>query len=136
PCGRDAATNVWDAQAAFPVLEHVTADDRNLGVDDGQRLRRRLLLGRRIERRDEQPDAFMHLRSRQADAVILEHRFAHVVDELLDDWIHDFGAVERARLGAENRMAHARHLEDRHNPRIILTVWALSIPTTNHTASG
>ena len=83
---RHAAADVGDAQAAFPVLDDVAADRRDLGIDDRHRLAARLA-------RSSSPassaatnsrSALVHLRRRQPDAVVLVHRLEHVVDQLLD----------------------------------------------------
>ena len=86
PRARHAAADVGNAQAAFPVLDDVAADDGDLRVDDRDRLGIRVLvvIVAGVERGDEQPQALVHLRRRQADAVILDHRLDHVVDQLLD----------------------------------------------------
>ena len=73
-----------------------------------------------IEARHEQPQAFVDLGRRQADAVILDHRLDHVVDQLLDDGIADFAAIERASLLAQHGMPHPRDFQDRHIRQIIL----------------
>ena len=67
-----------------------------------------------IERGDEHPDALVHLRRREADAVVLGHGVDHVVDQLLDDRAPDLGLLERPRFRAQHRMPHARDLQNRH----------------------
>ena len=101
---RHAAADVGDAQAAFPVLDDVGADDGDLGVDDRERRRFRLVvLVAIVERGDEQPEPLVHLRRGQTDAVILDHRVDHVVDQLLHDRAADLGLLERPRLRAQHR---------------------------------
>ena len=62
----------------------------------------------------------MNLRGRQADAVILDHRLDHVVDQLLDDRVADVGAVEGAGFLPQHRVAHPCDFQDRHSSQIIL----------------
>ena len=86
---RHPAADVGNAQAAFPVLDDLVADDGDLGVDERDQRHPVLVLGSSSssvgrEPGDEQPQAFVHLRRRQPDAVVLAHRLDHVVDELLD----------------------------------------------------
>ena len=116
-----------------------TGDD--FRVDDRDRRRRPSRRPRRASSAgDEQPQPFVDLRRRQADAVILDHRLDHVVDQLLDDRVADVGALEGARLRAQHRMAHARDLQDRHIRRIILVSAcdeaASCTPTTNRTPTA
>jgi 8-oxo-dGTP diphosphatase len=122
PRARHLAANVGNAQTTFPVLHDIAADDDNLGIDDGERFRIAVLvsLSGGIERSDEQPQAFVHLRRRQTDAVILDHRVDHVVDQPLDHHALELGLLDRAGFRAQYRMAHARDLQNRHDRRIIL----------------
>ena len=112
--------DVGNAQAAFPVLFDLRTDRRDLGIDDRDRLAGRLVRIVTIEAGDKQPHAFVHLRRGQTNAVILDHRLDHVVDQLLDDRIANVAALERPRLLAKHRVTHARDLQDRHIPGIIL----------------
>ena len=113
-CTRNAPADVGNAQAALPVLDHLAADNRNLRVDDGNRFGR-LVIVRRIEAGDEQPHVLVHLWSRQPHPVILRHRFQHIVDELLYERALDVGFLDEARFRTQDRVAHARDLQDGHN---------------------
>ncbi len=114
---RHAAADVGNAQAAFPVLDDLGADRRDLRVDDRDRRRRRLAVVVVVEARDEQPQALVHLRRRQADAVILDHRLDHVVDQLLDDGLADLGRARwRAPSGAARDGPCARLSESTYPP--------------------
>ncbi len=120
PGPRHSAADVGNAQAAFPVLFDLRTDRRDLGIDDRDRLAGRLARIVMIEAGDKQPHALAHLRRGQTNAVILDHRLDHVVDQLLDDRIANVAALERPRLLAKHRVTHARDLQDRHIPGIIL----------------
>ena len=76
-----------------PRISEPTGDD--LRIDERHRLGVAFLAPAAIERGHEQPDALVHLRRRQADAVILDHRLHHVVDELLDGRACGCRRVER-----------------------------------------
>ena len=100
----------------------VAADDGDLRVDDHVRLGLLLAVFSRIERRDKHAQPFVHLRRRQADAVILGHRVEHVVDELLHRRGLDIAPFDRPRFGPQHGMPHARDLQDGHDRGIILRV--------------
>src|SRR5687767_6076812 len=72
---RHAAADVGNAQAALPALNRLVALDGDLGIDEHDRVT--LAVAVSIEHRDEYPEAFVHLRRRQADARVLEHRVNH-----------------------------------------------------------
>ncbi len=63
---------------------------------------------------DEEADRLVHLRRREPDPLVFDHRLDHVVDQLLEAGGPDFRRIERARLLPEHRMPHARDLEYRH----------------------
>ena len=113
------ATDVGDAEATFPVVDHLVADRGDLGVDEGDRWGR-LVTTLHVERGHEEADVLVYLRRSQAHAVILIHSLHHVVDELLDSWRANRRLVERLGLLAEHRMSHAGHFQNRHISRIIL----------------
>jgi hypothetical protein len=110
---RHAAADVGNAQASLPVVNHVAADDRDFGVDQDDRLPLIAVLGG-IEGGDEDAYALVHLRRREADAVVLGHRVDHVVDQLLSRGALDFRLVERPGLGTQHGMPHARDLQNSH----------------------
>ena len=58
--------------------------------------------------------AFVNLRRRQADTVVLVHGVDHVVDELLHRRVLQLRALDLPRAGAQHRMAHAGDLQQRH----------------------
>ena len=60
----------------------------------------------------------MNLRTGQTDAVILVHRFDHIVDEFLHEWIPKIGFLDRTRARAQHGMSHARYLEDGHRSKL------------------
>ena len=62
------------------------SDDGDLGVDERDRLRSgsRVSSSSTIERGDENAEPFVDLRRGQPDAVVLDHRVDHVVDQLLN----------------------------------------------------
>jgi hypothetical protein len=101
-------------------------DRRDLRVDDGHRHD----LGfagapiRLLDAGDEDPHAFVHLRTGQPDAVILAHRLDHVVDQFLHRRRRDVFRIEGLGLGPQDRVAKARHFQDRHVERIILAACA------------
>ena len=104
------------------TISSPTGDD--FRIDDGERLRRLassrgLGLGG-IERDDEQAHAFVHLRRRQTDAVVLGHRVHHVVDEPLNRRALDAAPLDGLRPCPQHRMPHARDFQDGHSRRIIL----------------
>ena len=111
------AADIGDAEAAFPVLHQIAPDRRELRVDDGHRHD----LGfagapiRLLDTGDEDPHAFVHLRARQPDAVILAHRLDHVVDQLLEGGRTHGRRIDLVRHFAKHGMAHARDLQDRHD---------------------
>src|SRR5258705_7729588 len=108
--------DIRDAQAAFPSLFNRRAVGKDLGVDDDGRLA--LRVGVLVQQCDEQAQPFVHLRRGEADAVLLVHRVDHVVDQFLERCALDVGFVERPRAFTEDRMAHARDFEDRHEARL------------------
>jgi hypothetical protein len=81
----------------------------------------------------------VHLRRRQADAVVLDHRVDHVVDQFLHDRTGDLRAIDRPGLSPEDRVAHPRDLQNRHLVGIILSVpcqrW-ICIRTTSRMVIG
>ena len=90
---RHAAADVGNAQAAFPVLDHVAVPTGVIsGLMSAISGTRALVVfvlvlvvvRRRREAGDEEAQALVHLRRGQADAVVLAHRLDHVVDQLLD----------------------------------------------------
>ena len=77
---------------------------------------------------DEEPHAFVDLRRRQSNSLVLLHRLEHVVDELLDLRRADLGRMERAGLRAEDGMPHARDFQNRHTRIICATI---GVPMTD-----
>ena len=67
---------------------------------------------------DEHAQPMVNLRRGEPDAMV----FAHGLDQVVDQSLHrirlDLRAVERARLRAQDRMPHARDLENRHKRRL------------------
>jgi hypothetical protein len=63
----------------------------------------------------------VNLRSGEADALILAHRLEHVVDELLDARRRNFSGIDRSGAGAQDGVAHARDLQDRHDRQLFHT---------------
>ena len=78
---RHPAAHFGNAEAAFPSLDDLIADDGDLGIDEGERIAFAPAVG--IEHGDKHAQAFVHLRRRQPDSGILVHRVDHAVDELL-----------------------------------------------------
>src|SRR5437899_2496231 len=85
PRARDAAADVGNAEAAFPLVGGLVPDDVDFGVDE--RHQRNAVLFRvlvvflvvpiidiRRDAGDEEPHAFVHLRRRQPDTLVLLHR--------------------------------------------------------------
>src|SRR5262249_34840089 len=60
------------------------------------------------------------LRRRQSDAVVLDHRLEHVVDEPLDRSALDLSAIDRPRTRAQHGMTHPRDLQNRHAIRLYI----------------
>src|SRR5436190_1603730 len=52
--------------------------------------------------------------SRDANPRVFLHRLEHVVDELLDPGSTDFRRVQRPGFRAQDRVPHARDLQNRH----------------------
>jgi 8-oxo-dGTP diphosphatase len=113
PVARHAASDVRNAQASFPAIHDVRPNEADLGVDQDDRRRPRLLFVL-VEVRHEQPQPLVHLRRRQPDAAILDHRHDHVVNELLNRRGFDLAGIERTSFRAQQRMPHARDLQDGH----------------------
>src|SRR5579862_3456660 len=78
---RHTTTDVRNAQAPFPVFHDLVSEDGNLRVDYRQWLGFRVSVAVGLERRHEETQPFVDLRSGQANAVVFEHRVDHVVDE-------------------------------------------------------
>ncbi len=106
PVARHAPPDLRDAETAFPVFRCLLPDRRDLGVDQGEQRHVPLFVilllfvavGRRRESGNEEADALVHLRRRQADALVFLHRLEHVVDELLDAGRPDLGRVSGRAL--------------------------------------
>ena len=64
---------------------------------------------------DEEADGLVHLRRREPDPFVLDHRVDHVVDELLEGRRPDGGRIDLPRDLAEHGMSHARDLQNRHD---------------------
>ena len=107
-----AAAHFRNAEAAFPTLDRLIADDGNLGIDEGNRIALAASVG--IEHRHENPQALVHLRGREPDARILVHRVDHAVDELLDGGVLELALVHGPRLGAKDGVAHSSNFQNRH----------------------
>ena len=111
PRAREIKVRAFDRTGARIEL---SAHDRDLRVDDGDDLTVVLAIVARLERRDEDPDPFVHLRRGKADAVVLGHRVDHVVDQLLDDAAPYLGLLQRPSLRAQHRVPHARDFQNGH----------------------
>src|SRR5947209_4403990 len=120
PRARDATADIGDAQAPFPVFDDIAGDDRDLGIDDRERLRVVLAVLPVVQRCDEQAHALVHLRRGETHAAVLAHRVDHVVDQPLDRRALELGFLERTRFRAQHRMPHARDFQNGHVHRIIL----------------
>ena len=120
---RHLAADVGNAEATLPVLDEVASHRCDLRIDEGHQrntpigilLVLILLVVRAWSKaRDEDPHALVNLRRGQTNPLILAHRVEHVVDELLDPRGTDFSGLERPGLRAQDRMAHACDLQNRH----------------------
>src|SRR5947208_11688883 len=113
---RHHAADVGDAETALPSLFGRRAARNDLGIDDDRRFA--LLVDVLLEHPDEDAQPLVHLRTGETNAVVLVHRVEHVVDEFLNDGALDVGLVERPRALTEDRMAHPRDFQDRHEARL------------------
>jgi len=117
----DPAPQAWDRQAALPPALDRSLRDLDDGIDeDGQRRRVIESLGLaepRIRARggglkDDDAQAFVHLRRRETRAVGVDHGFDHVFDQAPDLGVARIGNFDRA-LG-KHRMTHARNFSNSH----------------------
>ena len=96
----------------FPPFDQAVVGRRDDRVDDDAGLG----VVAAVEHGHEHAQALVHLRRRQADAVVLVHRLDHVVDELLEARIPDLGTLDGAGGPPQHRVSHAGDLEDGHRP--------------------
>jgi len=111
----DAAAQLREAEAAFPVLVGGLRERRHFGVDDRQHADVVVLPFAFVDADDRQADALVHLRGRQADPLVLPHRLDHVVDELLERRRLDLGGLDLPRRFPQHRVPHVRDLQDGHS---------------------
>ena len=95
---------------------HVAADRRDHRIDEHHRLGRPATAAPLLRRDGGHEDAepLVHLRRRQADAVVLVHGVDHVVDQLLHRRLLQLGAFDLPGARAQHRMAHAGDFQERH----------------------
>ena len=119
PQAGHAPANIRNAQAPFPVFDEIGSDRRDLRIDDCHRLRPLVLVVAGVELRHEQADALVHLRRGEPDTAVLDHRFDHVVDQLLHRRGLELASFQGPGDGSQHGMPHARHLQNGHNREII-----------------
>ena len=71
-----------------------------------------------VEQRHEQPQVLVNLRRGQTDSVVLVHGVDHVVDEPLHHRILEIAGADGAGGLAQDRVAHARDFQNRHEGRL------------------
>src|SRR5262249_5412877 len=136
PPARYPPAKIGDAEATFPIFDQLLIEDRHLRIyEDSYRDG----ATRPVAFDDGNRKGFVNLRSGQPDAVILHHRFEHVVYELLSAYTEKALRGDTLRLHSEHRMSKVTDLQDGHlsgMTRLIqlLTVWVFETrtPDVNH----
>src|SRR5262245_5699950 len=81
PCTWNLSSDIGDTHSPFAAFQVFRSTQRYLRINHDDRLGFGTFLLVLCKGRDEDSDAFMHLGSREAHAVVLDHRVDEVVDQ-------------------------------------------------------